>query len=138
MRRLHATIMVAALSASACCGGDVTPSDAFLGVAERQFVRLGGRPFTLTVIQPTSPPGAPTPGRVLSIAGDDRYVSFHVSGSFGSPSATESAVEFGGHSFAVTSTPGQYVVDGRTVSLAADTRVVHVFSDGTYHGARPF
>lgn len=138
MKAHRAAIVLAALLTSACRCEEAPPADAFLGVVERRFVRLGGRPFSFTVIQPESPAGAPPSGRVLSIAGDDRYVSFHVSGSPGAPSTSESAVEFGGHSFAVTATPGEYVIDGRAISLAPHGRSVHVFSDGAYHGAQPF
>ncbi len=138
MTAVRTPVVVLALLLSACCSEEVPSTDAYLGVMERRLVRLGGRPFSLTVIEPTSPTGFAVSGRILSIVGDGRHISFHVSGSSGAPTTSADTLEYGGHSFAATPVPGEYVVDGSAVSLGSETRVVHVFSDGAYHGTRPF
>lgn len=138
MTALRTTVVILALLLSACCTEEIAATDAFLGVMERRLVHLAGRPFSLTVIQPTSPTGLAASGRILSIVGDGRHISFHVSGPPGAPITSQDTLEYGGHSFAATPVPGEYVVDGSAVSLGSETRVVHVFSDGAYHGTRPF
>lgn len=137
MRTVRSAMLTLVLLSTACCTEEVVSGDEFLGILHEDVTLLEGRPFSLTVLEVAAPPGS-APARVLSIAGDDRRISFHVAGAPGRPTVEGSTLRFGGHSLQVTGTPGVHLIDGAAVSLDAEPRRVHVFSDGVYRGARRF
>ncbi len=77
---------------------------------------------------------------VLAISVDGRAISFHSTTLALRPAVSGDEITYGGHTFALTATPGRYVVDGQPVELPAEpkVRLGYVFRDGVYLGAQPF
>lgn len=121
-----------------CCSSEpAVPANEFLGIAHEADVVLQGRRFNVAVLDvPRSDaPSAPAT-RVMTIAGDGREISFHVSNAPTAPTIVGTTLQFGSHAFTVTAVRGEYEVDGRPERLAAVPRAVHVLSDGRYHGVQ--
>lgn len=105
----------------------VTPT-----IASTDVRTIAGRPFMLFVVvtpDPLDPPGATTQAG-LCIKGDDRDISFGSSTGPATVAVVGNKIQFGGHTFEVTNTPGAYVVDGRAHTLPAG--FMHIFWDGKF------
>lgn len=104
-------------------------------VVRNEVVSVRGRPFWLNVIE------APDPlthavSRSLSISGDDRLVGFGADAGEQDFRVSANDIAFGGHSFTVTATPGDYLLDGKPVTLKGllSHRRRHSVVNGTYLG----
>lgn len=104
------------------------------------FVKIRGRTVLLSVkVWKDEKAPAKKEVAVLAISVDGRPISFHSTTFAKQPTVVGDRITFGGHVFALTATPGHYVVDGKPLDLPAEgPRVGYVFRDGVYLGTQSF
>jgi hypothetical protein len=138
LRRVAVLSVLSTMYLLGCCSSEpAAPANEFLGIMHEADVVLQGRRFKIAVLDVPRLDAAPAPSaRVMTVAGDGREISFHVSNAPTAPTIVGATLQFGSHAFTVTAVPGEYEVDGRPERLAAVPRAVHVFSDGRYHGVQ--
>jgi hypothetical protein len=126
-----------ALVLGCCSAGPAAPANELLGIPYEADVVLSGRRFDVAVLDVPGSGAPPAPAaRVMTVAGDGRAISFHVSVAPSAPTVAGATLQFGSHTFTVTAVPGEYEADGRPERLDVVPRAVHVFSDGQYHGVQ--
>jgi hypothetical protein len=135
---LMASIFLLAIAASCRTLPSHNQANESSGITYRKLARIEDRPFMLYVgqIREEYPPGSGQwkTYRILCINGDDRSISYYSATGPYIPVVQGRDIKFGGHTFTLTPTPGEYLSDGKLIKLSSGARQIHVFSDGEYQG----
>ena len=147
MVRIGAALLLVMLGAGCCAPTRPVyqPPSEIIHLDDRR-VQIRGRSFGLvvTVFTTKGGDGFNDPWFILSITGDacinghELNVSWSATNGPFRPRIVGDTIHFGGHTFGITAKPGEYLADGKPITLEPGRRTIQTFQDGEYFGEENF